>query len=118
RLARARRRERRRQRQARAMTEPFGPQAGAIESFWWFAFWMLATVYVVVMAALAFAVWRRGGKEVSERRLGVLVGGATVGTVILLFVFLAADLATARTIGRMPHDGALSIVVTGHQWWW
>ena len=101
------------------MTEAVGRQAALIERFWWFTFWSTAAVFVLVMVALAWAVWhRRDGIERTDRTLGRGVIVAVVATAGYLFVYLVLDLVTGRALVGMERENALSIRVTGHQWWW
>jgi cytochrome c oxidase subunit 2 len=37
---------------------PAGIQAAHIADLWWLTFWTCAAVFVAIMAALAWAVWR------------------------------------------------------------
>jgi cytochrome c oxidase subunit II len=81
-----------------------------------------AIVFVLVVAALVWATFRRrrGEERTDERdrsmRTPVIV--ATAATAIILFVFLVLDLSVGRAITRNPGPEALQVRVTGHQWWW
>jgi cytochrome c oxidase subunit 2 len=46
-----------------------------------------------------------------------IVGAAGV-TVLLLFVLLVHDLLTGRALAEFADDSALTVRVTGRQWWW
>ena len=106
--------------------EPAGPQASGIESLWWIAFWTAAVIYVLVIAALAFAALHRSRKRSSvlpmdapqERSATRWVAIATGATVVVLFAFLIIDLVTSRELGAMQRDQALHVRITGAQWWW
>lgn len=106
--------------------DPGGPSAVTLESFWWFAFWTATAVYIVVIAALAFAMMhrrRRSGSVLTvdapqEQRSTRWIVAATAATVGVLFLFLGVDLATSRSLGAMQHEPALRVRVTGTQWWW
>ena len=106
--------------------EPAGPQASGIESLWWIAFWIAAVIYVLVIAALAFAALHRSRKRSSvlpmdapqERSATRWVAIATGATVVVLFAFLIIDLVTSRELGAMQREQALQVRITGAQWWW
>jgi cytochrome c oxidase subunit 2 len=53
-----------------------------------------------------------------ERRLAVAVGVAAAITVVILFVLLVASFSAARAAGALRAQAAMTIDVTGEQWWW
>lgn len=105
---------------------PAGPQAARIETLWNFLWIVSLIVFVLVVSAAFYAALRRRREPPPEdpslvrgasRRTFVLIAGAIVASVVVLFVFLAADLAAGKRL-TVPPDGTLLIEVTGHQWWW
>ena len=102
------------------MTHTAGRQADIIERFWWPSFWLLTAVFVAVMIALAFALWRRRRvDEVHyEGSIAKWVGGAVVTTVVILFAYFIGDLFTGRALNAISRDPGVTIQLTGHQWWW
>jgi cytochrome c oxidase subunit II len=108
-----------------SVTDAGGPQAQHIEHLWWLMFVACTVVFLVVMGLLAFAVWRRRGvaptaeREAAGRRQALRwVAGAAAGTAVILFGFLIASLLTDRRLDRIETKDALTITVTGQQWWW
>ncbi|MCA1815302.1 MAG: cytochrome c oxidase subunit II [Acidobacteria bacterium] len=116
---------------------PAGPHAGGVSRLWWIFFPVLAVVYVVTLIFCAVAVARgraRQGRdagansipppeakpdEARERRVRSAVVVATALTTIILFVLLVSSFLTGRELTMTRSDaGALTIEVTGHQWWW
>jgi cytochrome c oxidase subunit 2 len=115
--------------------DPAGTQDDRWNRLWWFVFWICSAVFVIVMSAFIVALIRgrqnRQKLEVSsevpemepepgrESRARTVVIGAVVVTVLLLFAMLIFDFFTAR---RMLSFAAtkepLTIIITGHQWWW
>ncbi|MDF1503467.1 cytochrome c oxidase subunit II [Roseisolibacter sp. H3M3-2] len=109
--------------------DPAGTQASRIERLWWLAPALAAPAYPLTMAALAVATGRRGRapalprvepSPAAERRATRWVAAATGATVVVLFVFLAADLFTGRALLALGRGGdrPLHVRVTGVQWWW
>lgn len=101
--------------------DPAGVQAASIEQLWWLMFWVCATVFVLVLAALAWA-WRRGraaddGRP-SQARLTAAVGASIAVTVVTLFGLLFASVATGRGLASLETARPLEIDVIGYQWWW
>jgi cytochrome c oxidase subunit 2 len=98
-----------------------GIQAARIELLWWLMFWVCTAVFVLVLAAVALAV-RRGRSAAeprpSERSLLIGVSAATGLTIVILFGLLYASAATGRAIGTAPGAAALTVRITGYQWWW
>jgi cytochrome c oxidase subunit 2 len=110
-----------------------GPQAARIESLWWLFFWVSVVVWVLVMVFLLVPVLRRRRNAAPaedapvtqpdpapERRRQVVVAGAVGVTIVVLFVLLIGDFATGRAIHSLhaPDAEALTIRITGRQWWW
>ena len=106
---------------------PAGPQAGSVHRLWYLMFAIATVVYVVVIATLLLVMWRRqrvqleadetrsADREARAKRAVILAAVATVAT---LFVILFFDLGVARELTQLATSPALSIRVTGHQWWW
>jgi cytochrome c oxidase subunit 2 len=122
---------------AQTPLDPAGPHAGHISRLWWVFFYVLIAVFVLTMIAIALAV--RNGRArrtvtaddaaipppalkpeaAQERRLTTSVAAATAVTTAILFVLLVSSFLTGRSITMTRTDaGALTIEVTGHQWWW
>jgi cytochrome c oxidase subunit II len=107
--------------------DPAGPAATRILDLFWLFAGVCGVVYLLVIAALVWAVVRRrarGGAAEPypeagvERRLGRVVGGAVGVTVVILAVFVVASFATDRSLARLAEPEDLQIQVIGHQWWW
>jgi cytochrome c oxidase subunit 2 len=108
---------------------PAGVQAARIHDLWNLILVVTACVYLLVMAALAYAVFRPRPRPVSdapvtappvsqEWRMGVIVSAAVAASVLILFVFLLADFSTGRQIDSLAEPEIPPITVTAHQWWW
>jgi cytochrome c oxidase subunit 2 len=109
--------------------QAMGPQAGHIASLWNIFLFICTAVFAVVMAALAYALWKAprirapeapdlgtvNRREPGPRR-NVMV--AITATILLLLVLLAASVFTDRALARLPLKDAVNIEVTGNQWWW
>jgi cytochrome c oxidase subunit II len=116
-----------------SMTQAMGRQAGIIEREWWIFFWITVVVFILTMAALAWAIFKThrttdiasapgvGALEYApheSRKMTLAVGSAVGVTVIILFVLLFVSVSTGRTIRRFQSKNAVTIQLTGHQWWW
>jgi cytochrome c oxidase subunit 2 len=94
-----------------------GPQAARLLPLWRFMLIVSAAVFVLVIGATLWAAFRRRGEPPSERGMSRAVVGATGLTVLILFAFLVLDFTVGRALARTPRP-ALTVNVTGHQWWW
>ena len=114
---------------------PIGPQAGKIANLWWFFFWLLGAIYIVVMIAALWTLTRpnrglaqeplEGTHQLSpetERRTSRVIAGATITTIVILFVLIVASVGNRQGAFRPrriqeqhdhPGDGH-SVVVAGH----
>jgi len=111
---------------------PIGPQSGKIANLWWFFFWLLGAIYIVVMIAALWTLTRpnRGfGQEPLEhthqlspetdRRTSRVVAGATITTIVILFVLIVASVGTGKGLSELGEQkNSLTIQVMGIQWWW
>jgi cytochrome c oxidase subunit 2 len=100
-------------------------QAGLIMSWLWSPMFAMAVVtFVLVVGALAWALFRRRASDEPslepgrQRSLARVVGVAVGVTTLVLFVCLGLDVAVGRAITATPGKQAPQIRVTGHQWWW
>jgi cytochrome c oxidase subunit 2 len=108
--------------------EPGGPQAGQLFDLWWVMVAVCAVVFIGVLAAFAWSVWRSPRATAATppdlsslathetgARLAVSLAVA-VSAIGLVFLMLASFM-TDRALARLsPPD--LQVDVTGHQWWW
>jgi len=111
--------------QQQSALAPAGPLASRTADLWWFAFWIAAVVYLITIAFLFWSLARARARDAviesgspAERGMTRTVGIGVAVTVAILLVFLGYDLSVGRTLSPRPRKPALTIDVTGHQWWW
>jgi cytochrome c oxidase subunit 2 len=109
--------------------QPAGPQAAHIASLWWLTLAICCVVFLAVMVALAWAVWRApratavtpadvGESHQAETGAKWSVIGAAAASAVGLLVLLVASVLTDRALAQLPLDNAVNIEITAHQWWW
>ena len=106
---------------------PQSPQAHAVTMLWWWMFGVGGVVWLLVVAAMLYSARSRRGERGEDGLLHVTesthhamertVIGASVATVVILLAFLAYDYSVGHALAQHP-DHALTIELTGHQWWW
>lgn len=121
-----------------SVIDPAGPQASRISKIWWLFFYVTTAVFLIVIVFLFLAIYkgrlrketRLATPEVEEKpghapdphreqRMTRAVMGAVVITVITLVVLTVASFWTGRALSsELPIENAVTIEVTGHQWWW
>lgn len=114
-----------------SIIDPTGKQAAHVESLWWLYIWILAGIYVLVLAFLAAAVLRRRKRyelgyavppelpTKPERGLATAVIIAVAVSLILLVVFFASDLVTGQRINQLSRaENPVKIKLKAQQWWW
>jgi cytochrome c oxidase subunit 2 len=106
--------------------DPHSPQSHDISTLWW---WMLVVAGIVFLGAVGMLIygWIRRGRrglpfvgesERAEMALVVLFGIA-IPTVILVSLFVVSNVyVLGKTDAPSPRSTAMTIEVTGHQWWW
>src|SRR5438105_7068700 len=114
------------------MLIPAGPQAGAITALWWLFLAVTTFVFVAVMIALVSALVaarRRDRLEpqapptvndepARERRATRWVGTSVGATALVLVALLIVDFLAGRAIHAGTTAAPLTIIITGHRWWW
>ncbi|HZS54708.1 MAG TPA: cytochrome c oxidase subunit II [Bryobacteraceae bacterium] len=112
--------------------DPAGPQSGRIDTLWWSFFWLLGAIFVIVMVLTLMTLGRRHRgfeqepleathkpSEETDSRLRRIIAGATVTTVVILFVLIVASVGTGKANSELQNKkNPLTIQVTGNQWWW
>jgi len=108
-----------------SVLSPAGVQASSIHSLWMLMLVVCTVVFVAVLTALLVAVVRgrrrRSAESMTspaERTLTRSVAAAVGVTVVILIALLVASVWTGRTVASLHASSAISIEITGHQWWW
>jgi cytochrome c oxidase subunit 2 len=103
---------------------PAADQAQAIATVWHAMFLPSLAIYVAVLAALAWAMWRRRAGDPASamearnvRRWSIALVGWTVFIATMLTAFTAVSFVQDRRLQAREAD-ALRVRVTGRQWWW
>ncbi len=89
---------------------------------------LLGVIWLLVVLAVALAVWKRRSKTAviplpgilrpsSERRSTVIVTGLVLATAVTVLVLTGLSFVGQRQLFA-SEDPAVTIQVTGHQWWW
>jgi len=95
--------------------------AARITSLTWFMVILAVVVYSIVMVAMVAAVRRNRQRSASEVDLSnpgvrpIVIAGLLLPAVVLTAIFGVAETALGRSPNGTP---ALTINITGHQWWW
>jgi cytochrome c oxidase subunit 2 len=102
---------------------PAGPQASAIAAVTWTFFAIGLVVYVLVIAACAWAIFRRrttgDNAPETDNRLTWAVAGAVSATVATVIVLSAISVVAGRGLTAPSSQGnVVTMDVIGHQWWW
>jgi cytochrome c oxidase subunit 2 len=106
---------------------PVSPQARAVASLWWSMLGIGLVVWLGVFAVAVYALRARRGQHAADgvndvapavmARVHRAIGVAVFVTLLILCTFLAYDFTVGRALATHPSI-ALTIDVTGHQWWW
>lgn len=106
--------------------DPAGPIARDIDGLWWLVFIIAAVIFVIVQAALVFAIVRYRRRKGEERPVKQVHGNArleiiwTIIPAVLLATIAIPTVSTLFDLRSAPEPGenALQVTVVGHQWWW
>lgn len=111
---------------SQSVLDPRGAAADSIYGLTHFLTWTATAVFLVVMAALAYAILRprASGEDEGEaspavrQRLTRIVAGAVAVTALILFAHLGVSFATDRAMAAIASPDAIQIEVRGRQWFW
>jgi cytochrome c oxidase subunit II len=105
-----------------SMFNPQGPAAQKIADLGWILISVCGVVYVLVMAALGWALMRArrqtDNQPQTSQRLGTIVAGAVTLTTLILVALTAASAAFGRGLSAPQSGTTVTVDVVGHQWWW
>ena len=102
-----------------------GPAASSIARMFWIFVAVLATVWVLTMIALLLSLRGRRPNDAdplttnpgTERRMTITISVA-IGLTLLTVISLTGLSYAAQKVLFAHKDGALTLLVTGQQWWW
>jgi cytochrome c oxidase subunit 2 len=87
-----------------------------VDSLWWWMFGVGLTIWLGVALMAIYAARKSAARSDTRRRERFIAAGALM-TGVVLAVFLIYDFRVGRALAQHPNV-ALTIAVTGHQWWW
>src|SRR3954468_20733667 len=102
-----------------------GPEAKTLENLFWIFTGILGAVWIATMIAVLFSLRRRRGAGENplvthprtDRRMGIVVSSAVGLTLVIVLSLTALSYGGQRALFSHK-DGAVSMTVVGHQWWW
>jgi cytochrome c oxidase subunit II len=107
---------------------PAASQASQIEWLYWVIFWILLSVFVLMIVGFTRAGLRSRCSAIEpapvvvdtagDQRAKWAVGSAVAVTVLTLFFVLAASVITGKKVEGLSSKEPITIQLTGHQWWW
>jgi cytochrome c oxidase subunit 2 len=103
---------------AQSVLDAAGPQAAAIEKLWWLIFFIAIGVFAAVMVMLVVAILRRSQRQSSDVIMTRWVVAASAISAVILLVWLVASVSVGRATAAPRMDNAVTINITGRQWWW
>jgi cytochrome c oxidase subunit 2 len=110
---------------AQSALDPQGPQAAQLAKLFWIFTAVCAAVWFAVMLVLLVGLVRRRPARPdplrldprTERRSLAVVGGAVVATLLTVIALTALSYLSQRQLYARERP-AVTIKVTGQQWWW
>ena len=103
---------------AQSVLAPGGVDARVIARLGWIVFTAGALIFAVVMGLIAYAMLGQETRRRWAASHGFIVGGGIVFPVVTLTALLIYGLMLTADIGRGSGAPALSVDVTGEQFWW
>jgi cytochrome c oxidase subunit 2 len=106
--------------------QPLGLHAQHIDIVWRTMLWVCGFMYLLVIAFLIFAIWRRRRADCvelqpdspQERRMAIALGGWIGLMTIGLFGLALTSFLTDRALVHAAATPQVTLKITAHQWWW
>jgi cytochrome c oxidase subunit 2 len=99
--------------------QAFGVHAQHISVVWYAMLWVCGFMYLIVIAFLVHAIWRRrDGRSDTPRGMSIALGSWTGLTILGLFGLALTSFLTDRALVHAASEPAVTLKVTAHQWWW
>src|SRR4030095_9791722 len=107
--------------------QAFGVHAQHIDVVWRTMLWVCGFMYLLVMAFLILAIWRRrrNGEPIElqpdhsrVRRMSIALGGWIGLMTIGLFWLALTSFLTDRALVHAADTPRVTLKITAHQWWW
>lgn len=99
---------------------PQGPIAGGIADLSWYLIIVLSVAWAITMLMLIYALiqGRRAHRPNEALSRNVIIGWGVVVPLIVLATVLVYSVGVGNAMSVTPFKDALTIQVTGKQWWW
>jgi cytochrome c oxidase subunit 2 len=108
--------------------DPQGPEAARLSELFWYFTSVCGAVWLGVLMALAWVVYRPLTRSknpeplavdaAGDQRASFIVGGLVAATAVILVVLTLWSYLATRRLAQDLDNNALRLEVTGYQWWW
>jgi cytochrome c oxidase subunit 2 len=102
-----------------SVLQALGVHAQHISLVWNAMLWVCGFMYLIVIAFLVHALWRRRTRRSDTPRGMSIALGSWIALMILgLFGLALTSFLTDRALVHAASEPAVTLKVTAHQWWW
>ena len=99
--------------------QALGVHAQHIDVVWRTMLWVCGFMYLIVIAFLLHAVWRRRSVQTgASRPMSLALGGWIAMMIVGLFGLALTSFLTDRAIVHAADEPQVTLKITAHQWWW
>jgi cytochrome c oxidase subunit 2 len=101
-----------------SVLQALGIHSQHIDVVWRTMLWVCGLMYVLVIAFLILAIWRRRESNVGEHGMVVALGSWAGLMILGLFGLALTSFLTDRALVHAAEEPQLTLKITAHQWWW
>jgi cytochrome c oxidase subunit II len=103
-----------------SVLQALGIHAQHIDVVWRTMLWVCGFMYLIVIAFLIHAIWRRRqeGRSDTPRGMSIALGSWIALMILGLFGLALTSFLTDRAIVRAADEPQVTLRITAHQWWW
>jgi cytochrome c oxidase subunit 2 len=99
--------------------QALGVHAQHIDVVWRTMLWVCGFMYLLVIAFLVHAIWRRRqGRSDTPRGMSIALGSWIGLMIVGLFGLALTSFLTDRALVHAADEPQVTLKVTAHQWWW
>lgn len=101
-----------------SVLDPASPQAALVADLWWLMLVLSTAITVLVVALLAWALWRRpdGDRRPRLNPMALVVGGGILLPLAVLPILWVVSLQAMAAVSAPAQPSGLEIEIRGRQW--
>lgn len=98
--------------------DPAGPNAREIATLWWWMAVVAVAIFALVLGALLYALFGRGGMRNRVEPKKLIIGGGIALPLVVLSILVPFNVNVSSGTNAPRAPDTLTVRIDGNQWWW